>query len=87
MRKAGDGIRTRDSKLGKLALYQLSYTRISMLILYISISKERAIFVNKKLKKTSFFVTDAHIEILVPRSAWNSAFPTLRVHPFISADF
>ena len=51
MRKAGDGIRTRDSKLGKLALYQLSYTRISILILYVSISKERAIFVNKKFKK------------------------------------
>jgi hypothetical protein len=26
---AGDGVRTRDLKLGKLALYQLSYTRIS----------------------------------------------------------
>ena len=25
---AGDGVRTRDLKLGKLALYQLSYTRI-----------------------------------------------------------
>lgn len=27
IKKAGDGIRTRDSKLGKLALYQLSYAR------------------------------------------------------------
>ena len=26
---AGDGSRTRDLKLGKLALYQLSYTRIA----------------------------------------------------------
>ena len=26
---AGDGIRTRDNELGKLGLYQLSYTRIS----------------------------------------------------------
>ena len=29
--KAGDGTRTRDSKLGKLALYQLSYTRKSFI--------------------------------------------------------
>ena len=27
--KAGDGIRTRDSHLGKVALYQLSYSRMS----------------------------------------------------------
>ena len=27
MRKAGDGTRTRDIQLGKLTLYQLSYTR------------------------------------------------------------
>ena len=27
---AGDGFRTRDLKLGKLALYQLSYARIQM---------------------------------------------------------
>jgi hypothetical protein len=26
--KAGDGIRTRDIQLGRLALYQLSYSRI-----------------------------------------------------------
>ena len=26
---AGDGIRTRDLKLGKLVLYQLSYTRVA----------------------------------------------------------
>ncbi len=26
---AGDGIRTRDNKLGKLGLYQLSYSRVA----------------------------------------------------------
>ena len=30
--KAGDGIRTRDIQLGKLVLYQLSYTRESQRI-------------------------------------------------------
>jgi hypothetical protein len=30
--KAGDGARTRDLKLGRLALYQLSYSRIVPLI-------------------------------------------------------
>ncbi len=29
LNKAGNGIRTRDSKLGKLVLYRLSYTRIN----------------------------------------------------------
>ncbi len=31
-KKAGDGIRTHDIQLGKLTLYQLSYTRIAALI-------------------------------------------------------
>jgi hypothetical protein len=30
---AGDGIRTRDTKLGKLVLYQLSYARIPKIII------------------------------------------------------
>ena len=29
-RGAGNGIRTRDTKLGKLVLYQLSYARLSL---------------------------------------------------------
>ncbi len=33
---AGDGIRTRDTKLGKLVLYQLSYARHSIRAEYIS---------------------------------------------------
>ena len=30
---AGDGVRTRDPKLGKLVLYQLSYARIFWIII------------------------------------------------------
>lgn len=32
---AGNGVRTRDTKLGKLVLYQLSYARLYICILYI----------------------------------------------------
>jgi hypothetical protein len=34
MKKAGDGIRTHDSHVGNVTLYQLSYTRLSLIILY-----------------------------------------------------
>ena len=30
MQRAGDGIRTHDNHLGKVVLYQLSYTRIEL---------------------------------------------------------
>ena len=32
--RAGDGARTRDIKLGRLALYQLSYSRVSCSLLH-----------------------------------------------------
>ena len=32
MFRAGDGIRTRDIQLGRLELYQLSYTRVAFLV-------------------------------------------------------
>lgn len=58
--KAGDGVRTRDSKLGKLALYQLSYTRLFLLFS----SKEQILrgqnFVNKILRSYHFFSSNCN---------------------------
>jgi hypothetical protein len=40
MFRAGDGIRTRDIQLGRLELYQLSYTRVPSLHFFTSLAVE-----------------------------------------------
>jgi hypothetical protein len=46
IKRANDGIRTRDIQLGKLALYHLSYIRLSFL--QISVDKIKPYFVKVK---------------------------------------
>jgi hypothetical protein len=52
---AGNGARTRDPKLGKLVLYQLSYARPSQKIL--------SIFYNRRCQSGSFLILKSKINI------------------------
>ena len=58
---AGGGIRTRDPNLGKVVLYQLSYTR--------------SIFSNERLSKYNKVVYPCQHKIALPRTDFTGGFP------------
>ena len=53
-KRAGDGIRTRDINLGKVALYQLSYSRLSMTVRASPLGSLKESGTDRALRTTAF---------------------------------